>query len=128
MKRNVDLTANRMFSGGSRVWLLHPREKFPWDKVFRERCSGRREIILTGCKKEREEKILNIKFENYDMDGQCVRCGVELPPMPWGSVSYDMCMNCDFNIDTKGSWRKIKQQHSIDDTDDVVVRTMNVQN
>ena len=123
MKRNVDLTENRIFTIYTNIFdLLTFAEllemKFPWevgrrleevhsDDDLRLR-QQRKNIIATGNKSERA----NIKFyREMDSPNYCDRCGKEMNLKPWNK-EYGVCHECHESLERetidKCLWRMIR--------------------
>ena len=97
IKSNIDLTSNEMFSKPIRNFSLHKMlRSFPWNlrftKIFYDSDlnSRRNEVVLTGNKKEREEKELCRQGDSGDY---CDYCGASLIEIPWDRT-YGLCKRC----------------------------------
>lgn len=135
MKSNVDLTLRRDFLGsrntlgeilgGTLGDLEHlitrhlTNSRVPWaqtnirilnsDTEMFEDCnkdSKYYNLILTGTKKDREDKKLQRLYNSYT----CERCGGILEKLPWRSPgSWNLCKKCNEEFEEKENrvcWRK----------------------
>lgn len=144
MKRNVDLTSNRMFSSrntrqiGSglpflKLDTLLPGKDlgtlFPWSverfKVVRsddELSSGaNHEIIITGDASTREHKRF---WRAADAGDMCDCCGTDLNRKPWDR-HYCLCSKCMSGLDitVEKLWKY--RDDLIDNSTDRIVLEMN---
>jgi len=112
LKENVDLTLNRVFSGGNFqnrgfLWQLERRftrglKRKPWiyhDNFMRDndnysKIDRSNMLIIVGDKDERYDTGLCYE-ENYGLK-TCARCGADLNIKPWMRIfHYDLCERCD---------------------------------
>ena len=140
MKTNIDLTQNRLFSREHTIEGVVSdfiREliygKFPWssdtkaksskDCDFRLNGYDENELIFTGNAKERASKNRNFKIDTAEM---CERCEFKFAHKPW-LKSYSLCFSCAeiVYVDVSKKWRKINQQHNIQNSNDRIIIEMN---
>ena len=119
MKRNVDLTENRMFSINEEINILRfyneIRNKYPWlgsnivevhdDDELRDLGKQRDRIITTGNKATRA-KIK--EFRQMDSENYCDCCGIRMNLKPWDG-EFGVCHRCDDYLENqeidKCKWR-----------------------
>ena len=123
MKRNIDLTENRMFSSNN--WLsdigisvltagLITGEKFPWNVHLKQIHSDddfdadhqRKAIIAVGNKKTRAKVK---EYRQMDSLDYCDCCGIRMNLKPW-DFEMGICHKCDDYYtkqeEDKCKWRK----------------------
>lgn len=129
MKRNVDLTAGRIFSQDIRVipdLLLHGLFNFhPWDyehiRVVHsdaDLISNRSGFVLCGNATQRQAQRFNKSLDSGEI---CECCGTDLTKKPWAK-RYCLCQQCNERLkkDLEKSWR-FKDDSILESHDRVVI-------
>lgn len=109
MKKNVDLTENKIFSNwNKRTFILGPIDsisKFPWSFTNKNNDEhiNEKTLFFTGYVKDIKFRKSLITY----MEGSCCdRCGKSLYKGPW-NFHYRLCYECDQDLETDVSktWR-----------------------
>lgn len=116
MKRNVDLTENRLFSNDNLlderlVFGLIAEDKLPWNLFLYQMESDedikhqRDAVVIVGDKKTREEIKYRRKLDSLDY---CDCCNARMNLKPWDK-EIGICHKCDnyySNNEDRCKWRK----------------------
>lgn len=128
MKKNVDLTENKIFSNwNKRTVILGPFNsipKFPWHQA--ENINTRdNQLVLTGYVKDIKYKKEISSYINRD---KCERCGKPFTSCPW-NFYYGLCKQCNTDVEgyVQKLWRidKSSMQYSINQSSDRVIIELN---
>ena len=150
MKNNIDLTQEKMFSGGKynkvfnniiniltkQIFKDKKENIFPWstnnrfvnindDLIYKEYNNNINELILTGSKEDRKSKIKNL---SYTSGNYCDCCGKDLRTTPWSNyfLLCDACSNSMSYINNiEGQLWKYRILNPWDETIDRVIVEMN---
>lgn len=106
MKRNVDLTKDKVFSR----WGIRPSipsfksvQKFPWGYSSQLSCEDN-QLFFTGYVKDIKYRK---ELSNYLEGLACQRCGRLLSRGPWNQY-YGLCKNCDEVVESEFISKKWK--------------------